>query len=240
VIVKKALFIVLFLLTSRFADSQVLIALVFGDMLNTGKIEFGLDGGVNLVTMDGLPQAGNLTTWNLGFYFDIKLKNPSWMVHTGVIVKSAMGADHLPPYSLGDSELDSEFSGGSVTRKVNYFNVPIMIKYRTKSRFHVEGGVQLGLRYKAFDKFSNTTPDGGELTYKVDIEDQFHRLDAGLVVGVGYRLLKGHGINIGVRYYHGLADVVIDDAAPAQFNRSVYFAVGIPIGVGKSSVKKQT
>jgi hypothetical protein len=27
------------------ANSQVIIALVFGDALNTGKIEFGLDGG---------------------------------------------------------------------------------------------------------------------------------------------------------------------------------------------------
>ena len=28
-------------------QSQVLIALLLGDELNTGKIEFGLDGGIN-------------------------------------------------------------------------------------------------------------------------------------------------------------------------------------------------
>jgi len=237
---KKALFLVLFLLAGRFADAQVLIALILGDTLNTGKIEFGLDGGLNLVTMDGVERAGYLTTWNLGFYFDIKLKDPSWMIHTGVIVKSPMGADHLPVYSLGDSELDSEFSGGSVTRKLNYFNVPVMIKYRTKGHFYVEGGLQLGLLYKAVDTFKNTVPEGGDLSYKLDIEDRYHRLDAGAVVGIGYRLLGGNGMNLGLRYYYGFADVAIDDSTPGQRNQSIYVTVGIPIGAGKASKKGQS
>jgi hypothetical protein len=230
---KKALLIVLFLLTSRFADAQVLIALLFGDTLNTGKVEFGLDGGFNLVTMDGVDRAGYLTSWNLGFYFDIKLKDPSWMIHTGVIVKSPLGADHLPVYPLNDAELDSEFGGGSVTRKLSYFNVPVMLKYRFKGHLYVEGGLQLGLLHKAVDTFKNTVPDAGDLSYKLDIKDQYHRLDAGAVVGLGYRLFRGNGINLGVRYYYGFADVAKDDSIPGQFNRSIYVTVGIPIGAGK-------
>jgi Outer membrane protein beta-barrel domain len=233
--VRKVLFFVLFLLAGRAADAQVLIALIFGETLNTGKIEFGLDGGLNLVTMDGINQAGNLTTWNLGFYFDIKLKDPSWLVHTGVIVKSSMGADHIPVYSLEDAELDSEFSGGHVTRKLSYFNVPVMIKYRFKGHLYVEGGLQLGLLHKASDEFTNTVPDGGDLSYKLDIKDQYHRLDAGAVAGIGYRLSRGNGINLGVRYYYGFADVAIDDTTPGQHNRSLYITVGIPIGAGKAS-----
>ena len=119
--------------------------------------------------MDGVDRAGYLTTWNLGFYFDIKLKDPSWMIHTGVIVKSPMGADHLPVYSLDDSELDNEFSGGSVTRKLSYFNVPVMMKYRFGGHLYVEGGLQLGLLYKAVDTFKKTVPEGGDLSYKLDI-----------------------------------------------------------------------
>jgi hypothetical protein len=231
---KRALFAVLFLLTCRMASGQVLIALLFGNALNSGKVEFGLDGGVNWVTMSGVDRAGTLTTWNLGFYFDIKLKNPAWMVHTGVIVKSWMGADHLPVYSLNDSELDGEFSGGSVTRKLYYFNVPVMIKHKFGKQFFAEGGLQLGLLHKAVDVFNNQVPDGGKLSYKLDIEDQYHRLDAGVVVGIGWRLLGGNGMNIGVRYYQGLADIAKDDSAPRQYNRSIYLTVGIPIGAGKA------
>ena len=47
---KIVIALTVFLCSTR-ADSQVLIALIFGETLNTGQIEFGLDGGVNLVTM---------------------------------------------------------------------------------------------------------------------------------------------------------------------------------------------
>jgi hypothetical protein len=233
---KKLLAVLAFFMFCRTANAQVLIALLLGDTLNTGKIEFGLDGGLNLNSMAGVQGSGSKSTWNLGFYFDIKLKDRQWMVHTGVLVKSSMGADHIPVYALNDSGLDSLFAGGSVERKLSYFNVPIMIKYRTKGHFFAEAGVQLGLFYKGVDIFSNQVLDQ-PLTYKVNIEDQYHRLDAGLLVGVGYRLLKGNGINLGLRYYHGLADVAIDDAGPGQFNRSIYFTVGIPIGAGKTAPK---
>jgi hypothetical protein len=104
----------------------------------------------------------------------------------------------------------------------------------------VEGGVQLGLLYKAADTFYGPeVPDGGDLRYKLDIRDQYYRLDAGLIAGIGYRLLGGNGMNIGLRYYHGLADVVKDDLTPGQFNRAVYLTVGIPIGAGKAAKKRE-
>lgn len=237
---KKALVIVAFLCCSQAANAQVLIALLLGDTLNTGKIEFGVDGGLNLASMNGLDPSGNLTAFNLGFYFDIKFKDPRWMLHTGVIVKSLMGADHMPVYPLNDPDLDSAFSGGSVTRKLSYFNVPIMMKYRTKKQLYVEGGLQLGLLYKAADVFKNDVLESEDLTYKLDIEDQYYKLDAGFVVGVGYRLLRGNGMNVGLRYYYGLVDVTKDDSIPGLYNRSIYFTVGIPIGAGKSSKKSAT
>lgn len=231
---RRALVVIAFLFCARAADGQVLIALLMGDTLNTGKIEFGLDGGFNLASMSGLEQAGNRTFFNLGFYFDIKLKKPQWMVHTGVIVKSSMGADDLPVYPLGDEDLDNAFSGGSVKRQLSYFNVPVMIKYMGRSRFYAEAGIQLGLLYKAADVFTNEFMEE-DLTYKVKIKDQYHRLDAGVVAGIGYRLPFGYGINVGLRYYYGLADVTVDDSGPSQSNRSFYVTVGIPIGAGKAA-----
>ena len=118
-------------------NGQVIISLLLGDNLNTGKIEFGLDGGLNLSSQTGTQGGKNLSTFNLGFYFDIKLRDPSWMVHTGVIVKSRMGIANLSPYALGDSNLDGSFKGGEVDRKLDYFNVPVMIKYKFKNNFYV-------------------------------------------------------------------------------------------------------
>ena len=120
------------------SNSQVLISILLGDKLNTGKIEFGLSGGANWSTIKNLDGAKSLPGFNLGFYFDFKLKNPSWMVNTGVIVKSPMGANDLPLYSLNDAHLDSAFGGGSVTRKLRYFNVPVMMKYKFRNNLFVK------------------------------------------------------------------------------------------------------
>ncbi|HRZ32543.1 MAG TPA: porin family protein [Flavobacterium sp.] len=230
---KKFIFILFFsLFTINTLESQVLISLLFGDNLNTGKIEFGLDGGMTLSDQTGLSDSKMLNSWNLGFYFDIKLKD-DWMLHTGVLVKSTSGADEIPVYSLQNSELDNLYATGSIERNMSYFNVPILMKYNFKNRFYVEAGPQLGLLYKATDEFQNKI-DGNELTYSKDVREEFHPLDAGVVGGVGYRILKGYGMNIAIRYYYGFVDVLVNDSGDAVTNQSLYFNVGIPIGVGKA------
>lgn len=232
------IFLILLITSLSFiqAHSQVLISLLLGDKLNSGKVEFGLDGGLNLSNQSGLSQSKMLPTFNLGFYFDIKLKESPWMIHTGVIVKSNVGAAGLPVYSLNDIDLDNAFSGGSVKRTLSYFHVPVLMKYKFNNHFFMEAGPQLGLLYKAYDEFSNTV-QGDDLTFRKEIREGYHRLDAGITTGIGYRLMGGHGMNLGVRYYYGLVDVVIDDSNASVANRSLYFTVGIPIGAGKAAEK---
>jgi hypothetical protein len=221
------------------AKSQVLISLVFGDKLNSGKVEFGLDGGWNLANIKGLEGGKANPLFNIGFYFDIKTKNPRWMVHTGVIVKSTMGEEGLPVYSLNNAALDTAFIGGKVERRINYFNVPIMMKYKMGKAFYVEGGTMLALRAKAYDVFTQSVQDKEDLTYELEISDQFHRIDAGAIAGIGYRLMGGNGMNIGIRYYIGLVNINKDNSIPSQYNESVYFAVGIPIGAGKAKKERE-
>lgn len=223
----------LFFLAVEWANGQVIVSLLLGDRLNSGKVEFGLDGGLNLSDQSGWSKSGPMSSFNLGFYFDIKMKNPSWMIHTGVIVKSNMGAGDLAVYPLGQTDLDNTFNGGSVERTLNYFNVPFFIKYKFQNHFYVEAGPMLGLLYNGYDKFMNTV-QGNPVSYEKDIVDDFHPLDGGVAGGIGYRLGKGNGLNLGVRYYLGLVDVVIDDSVPDMANRSLYIVVGIPIGVEKA------
>ena len=236
---KKYIIIPGFLFLVLVSNSQVLISILLGDKLNSGKIEFGLEGGANWSTISNLEGAKSLRTFNLGFYFDFKLKHPSWMLNTGVIVKSSMGADDLPVYALGNPDLDNAFTGGKVSRKINYFNVPIMMKYTFSNHIYLKGGTQLGLRYKAFDEFRKSVIDDDDLKYKVDIKKKFHPIDAGLAVGLGYRLMKGNGMNFGIQYYYGLIDITIDDAGGAQQNRVLYLTAGIPIGKGKKKKADQ-
>lgn len=239
---KKTFLLFTFLCISFSAKSQVIISLVFGDMLNSENVEFGLDGGWTLTNIDNLNESKSNSTWNLGFYFDFKLKkNPSWMINTGVLVKSTMGAEDIPVYHLDNPDLDNSFTEGSVTRQLSYFNVPIMMKYQFKNHIYIKAGTQLGLRYRAKDVFTSSVDDG-DLSYTIDVLKQTHPLDAGLAIGTGYRLMGGSGMNIGMQYYYGLVDIMIDDNTPNQYNRALYINVGIPIGKGKAAekAKKET
>lgn len=237
--VRRLKYTLIFILSYLFipsAQSQVLISLLLGDNLNTGKIEFGLDGGLCYSNIRGLDNAEYKSSFNLGFYFDIKLKNPSWMIHTGVIVKSNMGTSGLPAYSLNDAGLDSIFSGTSIERRINYFNVPIMIKYLTKSNIYWEIGIVPSLRANAYDIFKQES--NGEIEYKKDIRNEIPQLDFGLMTGIGYRIAKGYGINLALRYSYGLVDISMSDAKESNFNEALYLAVGIPIGVKKAMARK--
>ena len=84
----KKYFIILSLLLIGFtAQSQVLISLLLGDKLNSPNLEFGLEGGVNWTQISGMETKSFARKWNLGFYFDFRLKN-QWWLYTGVLVKS--------------------------------------------------------------------------------------------------------------------------------------------------------
>lgn len=233
---------VLFLITAFFcissAQSQVLISLIFGDKLNSEFLEFGLEGGVNFSTISNMGSSATNPGFNLGFYFDLKSrKNPAWMINTGVIVKSPMGAQDIPVYSLGDVNLDNTFANGSVNREIRYFNVPILIKYQFKNNLYVKAGPQFGLLAKAFDEFKNEI-NKDDIVYKKNIRDQIHVIDAGLAAGFGYHLNVGNGLNFTVQYYYGLVTVMKGDGPNNQYNRSWYVTAGIPIGKGKAAQRK--
>ncbi len=234
---KKSILLVAFLLTAYSANSQVLISLIFGDALNSPNVEFGLDGGVNFANIANLESSKSLAMFNLGFYFDIRLKGPL-LLHTGVIVKSSQGADKLDFYPLENDDLNAVFSDGYVTRKINQFSVPIMLKYRFATLFHVEAGPMLALRAKGYDEFKNTLVDEEDLTYKLDIKDNYKRIDAGVMVGAGMKLSKiPKSAQIGVRYYYGLVDPLIENTGKSQNFSSLYLFFSIPIGAQPKAEK---
>ena len=220
------------------ANSQVLLSLLFGDKLNSGGIEFGLDGGINLSNMSSTE--GNLApNWNLGFFFYIDLTEKSFL-HTGVLVKSQWGTNNLKPYPTGDDDVDSlMLSEGTMDRSISYFNVPISFCHYIYDGFFLEGGFMLGLRSKASDEMRATSTVGDDVTVEVDIRNQMTRLDAGLLGGAGYKFQKGLGISVGFRYYYGLVEAHTDNWGDKHNNSNLFFFVTAPIGKGKAERKKE-
>ena len=237
---KKLLLLMIFIVgLPHFSQAQVLISLIFGDKLNSDKMEFGLLGGANLSNMSELPSSEILPGFHLGFYFDLKLKEKLFL-HPGVIVKSPLGTQGLAPYPTGDDNLDELFetNDGELARKLRYFHVPVLLKYRFIPRLYVEGGMQLGLMYKAFDEFTASVEDEDDLVYTVDIKDQIKRIEAGVALGAGYKILKGQGMQIGARYFWGLTDTLKDNPGDAVKNSSLYIYATIPVGKGKAAARR--
>lgn len=213
------------------SQAQVLIVAIFGDKLNSDKIEFGLNGGFNRSWYFDREDSEGLNNFNLGFFFHIKMtENSTGYISTGVHVKSNVGASGMPTYPIGDSSFDEVYANGELTTQVNVFYLPIMWQQRL-GKVYFEGGIQPGLRTKANDIFE-VDDFGGELEFKRDVRDNYTRLDFGVVGGMGYRF-KNERISpsLGLNFYNGLVDVYKPDTQRLQ-NSSLYAYIRIPIGAG--------
>ncbi len=233
--------IIIFLLMGIGSQSQILITLLLGDKLNSDGLEFGLEGGFNWTNISGMETHNFARKWNLGFYFDIRLKN-QWFLYTGVLVKSNMGINKLTDKDLDALEAtkyvgnDGQRLLGDYSQKINYFFVPVLIKYKFKNHLYAELGPQFGLKYKAWIEFASDV-EGRDAIIKEYNKDKIKRLDAGIMVGLGYILFKGTGWTIGVKYYYGFVDVYKDISGTK--NSSIYLKLNIPIGAGEKSEKKK-
>ncbi|RLD54538.1 MAG: PorT family protein [Bacteroidetes bacterium] len=240
---KKYLAIILIsFATIQVAQSQILISLLFGDKLNTGKIEFGLSGGLNLTYLRGISESRGQQNWALGFYFDFLLKEKSpWYIATGVYVKSNVGARNIPLDYPGNRTInDSIYTGfvnfnGTVEKQFNTFYVPINLRYMTKSGIFIEGGAQIGLVFKTRDIYTANVDDN-KLEYKVIkgvVNNGLYKwFDGGVDAGVGYKTKKGW--KIGVWYYVGLTNIYKNDFDFKAYNSSLYVLATIPIGKKKA------
>ena len=241
---KRFLIILILALTSIQSQSQVLITLLLGDKLNSDGVEFGLEGGVNWAKISGMEAEGFSRLWNLGFYFDIRLKN-QWFIYTGVLVKSELGVNKLSYNDLlyldatiypdiDDPSLDAE---GDYSQQLRCFLVPVLAKYKFKNRVYAEAGPQFGLMYKSWVEF-NSDIEGRDLTMKEYNTEKINKIDVGVMAGLGYTLFKGTGWTFGVKYYYGFVDVYKD--RPGTNNSSIFVKVNIPVGVGKREDKKES
>lgn len=232
----KTGFLFVLLLVAVNSRSQVLISILFGDALNTEKIEFGLIGGLNQSYFLDVEDSKGLSNFNIGFYFHFLLKNNSYL-STGVLVKSNVGATGMPTYPIGDPEFDEVYADGTLTTKLNYFYVPILFQQRIYKLVQLEGGFQVGLRNKSYDIFTLEDAYGGDLGYKRNVKDDYIHLDAGLMGGMGIKLNKVRkSMAIGLNYYYGLVNVSKIEGRKIK-NSSLYLYVKIPIGIGKEPEK---
>ena len=229
----KYILLLTVMLMGASSHSQVLLSVIFGDKLNSDGLEFGLEGGFNWSDISNLEADKQLSSFNLGFYFDFRLKN-QWNLYTGVLVKAKLGDDQLTPNDLAFLEIIPNAEAGTYSQKINYFIVPALIKYNFKNRVYLEAGPQFSLMYKAWVEF-NSDIDNKNIRIRDFNKDKINRLDAGVTVGTGYKLMADSGMTIGVKYYYGFANVY--KGVSGTNNSSLFLKFNIPIGADKKKEK---
>jgi hypothetical protein len=234
---KKYILIIILFLTTMQMSGQVLISLILGDKLNSGQIEFGLIGGGNWSKISGLSSHSFESNFNLGFYFDIKLKKP-WYINTGVLVKSNLGTNKLTLSDLETIGAKSYEGDGTYHQQINAFQVPMLIRYRSKINLFAEAGIQTVWMYKSFVEY-NWEPDDNETVINREYnKGATNPIDVGVMAGLGYKLKNKYdlGMTFSLRYYYGFVNVY--KGISGTNNSSLYLEVTLPIGAKKAMAKR--
>lgn len=74
----------------------------------------------------------------------------------------------------------------------------------------------------------NVRNDNQNAKIKEYNRDLFNRIDVGVNGGLGYRLMKGKGISLGLNYYHGFLNVYKERSGTNT--QAIFFKMLIPIG----------
>ena len=154
-------------------------------LLAQGPAKFGIKAGVNISTL-------NIEDFDdddarIGLHIGGLAH-----IHLGTAEQWALQPELV--YSQEGGKLN--FSGGSVTTKLDYINIPVMFQYMFNNGFRIEAGPQLGLLVS-----SKYDSDGDE----EDADDDFKSTNVSLGFGLSY--LTDSGFGVGGRYNLGLSKI---------------------------------
>ena len=187
-----------------------IIALFFGIVTTINaqdntipKSNAGIKGGYNLaaVSFDGDGETGQRHGFHIGLYGESFISE-SFSIQPELL------------YSQQGYKITN--SSGTFTQKLDYINLPIMLKAYPSKNFFLEAGPQIGLAVSHKEEY-----DG---LFSSSQEYDPNSFDWGLNFGGGFK--TNSGISLSARYHLGLGDLY--DEGKAQ-NRVWQFSVGFDL-----------
>lgn len=126
----------------------------------------------------------------------------------------------------GDLKIDAlKFLGVNASAKVeaNYIDVPLLLKAEVAKGLSIYAGPQLSYLVKNNLHLNASVLGINLYNNKIDITDNFNRVDMGLAGGIGYKF--DNGFNIKAGYDYGLSKLDKNDNFKA-YNRVAKISVG--------------
>lgn len=167
------------------------------------KSNAGIKGGYNLaaVSFDGDGETEQRHGFHIGIYGE------SFISESFSVQPELM-------YSQQGYKITN--SGGTFTQKLDYINLPLMLKAYPSKNFFLEAGPQIGVAVSHKEEY-----DG---LFSGSQEYDPNSFDWGLNFGGGFK--TDSGISLGARYHLGLGDLY--DQGKAQ-NRVWQFSIGFDL-----------
>jgi len=182
----------------------------FGQDPDTPFRKFGFMAGVNFSHMNfnkGVPPPPTpvATNWKPGIFFGVTLQIP---VADNVSIQ--------PQYLF--SQLGGEIKNSGVDYKLNYFSMPLFLRYQFNQRIAMMAGPQ-------FDLLINAKKDSSGKSYNIthDTEER----NFGLALAAEIQLWHSLGVNI--RYMHGLNHIGIGQRSDLKEFKYEVFQGGMSI-----------
>lgn len=173
--------------------------------ISAQNVTFGAKAGLNFASMTGDDADGldGRTSFHLGVTAEIEMSD-TFSIQPELLYSGQGFTDS------GELELYDEFGDflgavdADITAKVNYLNLPIMLKYYVSDGLSLEAGPQIGFLLGAKVKVE---AEGESETEDVD---DLKSTDFAFNLGAAYKL--DSGLNFGLRYSMGLTDVPDGDS----------------------------
>ena len=182
---------------------QLFSALIFclGATLTTAQAQtnesanaqIGVKGGVNFSNMytEDVDDNNVLTSFNAGLYASIPLTS-----------SIAIQPEFLFSRKGAELAYDNAFATGKAKFKLNYIEVPVLVKVNLTKNFNIHAGPYFA--YLIDGQVTNET-DGGTFNFEDNFDnDDFNKFDYGVSAGLGFDF---ESIGIGARYNYGLSTV---------------------------------
>ncbi len=178
-------------------------------MAQKEKIKLGVKAGLNVssLTVDESElKSTNKTGFTAGLMAEIPLaKNFS-------IQPELLYSQQGMKFSYSDSEVENSHYTSTV--KLNYLNIPVMLKYFVAKGFSLQAGPQIGILLKANNEYRDNFL-GYDNHENMNLSDYSNGVDASVNFGLGYQFRNKFYADL--RYNMSYTDVFKDATANTNY-----------------------
>ncbi len=221
----------LLLSTSMVKGQAALLVLIFGDKAATENFHFSLKLGMNYAIIHGIEDGDYATSLNFGLVNNIRLSDRLSLVPE-FIPLAPRQMKNVPVVTTGNPDLDDLLvEVESADRRLNYIDIPVLLKVKLRDRFSVSAGPQVSFLTGASITYKSIPIEDVRLTTEVDIKSVVNNIDVGVTLDLMYILVHpkgGKGVNLFLRYNKGFINLAKDTEEARYTSSMIQFGATFP------------